>query len=70
MRAGEALSLVTNASSPVIIQFYDLLGRLQREVTTDGVINLFDTTGLRSGLYLLRVRQSNEAAQTLRLIVE
>ena len=70
VRAGEALSLVTNASSPVIIQCYDLLGRLQREVTTDGVINLFDTTGLRSGLYLLRVRQSNEAAQTLRLIVE
>ena len=70
VRAGEALSLVTNASSPVTIQFFDLLGRLQRETTTDGTINLLDTTGLKPGLYLLRARQGNEVAQTLRIIVE
>ena len=70
VRAGETLSLVTNASVPVTIQFFDLLGRLQREVTTDGIINLLDTTGLKPGLYLLRARQGSEAAQTLRIVVE
>ena len=70
VRAGEALSLVTNTSVPVTIQFFDLLGRLQREATTDGIINLLSTTGLKPGLYLLRTRQGNEAAQTLRVVVE
>jgi hypothetical protein len=36
------------------VSLYDALGRLVRTNTLSGALNLFDTNGLRAGVYLLR----------------
>ncbi|HEX8326154.1 MAG TPA: S8 family serine peptidase [Hymenobacter sp.] len=70
VRAGEPLSLVANTSTPVSIRLYDMLGRFQRAVEVEGVINQLETTGLRPGMYLLRIRMEGRAEQTLRVVIQ
>ena len=68
--AGQPLQLVVNTASVVTAQLYDILGRFQRESTVDGVINELDTSGLRPGVYLLRVQAAGQAAQVIRVVVQ
>ena len=68
--AGEPLTLVANTGTPVAIRLYDVLGKFQREAVVDGIVNPLDTTGLKPGLYLLRVRVANQAEQTIRVIIQ
>jgi len=68
--AGEPLSLVTNTEAGAEVQLYDVLGRLQRQQSVEGVFNLLDTNGLRPGLYQLRVVVQGQAEQHIRIIVK
>ena len=68
--AGQPLQLVANTTGAVTVQFYDMLGRFQRQITVDGVINELDTSGLRPGLYLLRVQAEGQGRQTIRVVIE
>ena len=68
--AGQPLRLVANTASAVTAQLYDMLGRFQRETTVDGVINELDTSGLRPGVYLLRVQTKEQAAQVIRVVIQ
>ena len=68
--AGELLTLVANTTAPAAIRFYDAMGRFQREVVVDGVINQLATNGLKPGLYLLRVRLENQPEQTVRVVIQ
>ena len=68
--AGQPLRLVANTASAVTAQLYDMLGRFQREATVDGVINELDTSGLRPGVYLLRVQTKEQAAQVIRVVIQ
>ncbi|MBF9236294.1 S8 family serine peptidase [Hymenobacter sp. BT683] len=68
--AGEDLRLIAGTSSPVSIRLYDMLGKLQRETTVEGVINQLDTNGLKPGLYLLRVTLDSQAEQTIRVVIQ
>jgi hypothetical protein len=68
--AGQPLRLVANTASAVTAQLYDMLGRFQRETTVDGVINELDTSGLRPGVYLLRVQAGGQAAQVIRVVIQ
>lgn len=54
--AGEPLSVIGEPGMPLHLRLYDSVGRLLRETNVDGSINTFDTSGLRSGIYLLRAR--------------
>ena len=68
--AGQPLQLVVNTAGAVTVQLYDMLGRFQRETTVDGRINELDTSGLRPGLYLLRVRAEGQPAQVIRVMIQ
>ena len=68
--AGQPLQLVANTTGTITVRLYDLLGRFQRQTTVDGLINEIDTSGLRPGLYLLRVQAEGQAMQTLRVTVQ
>ena len=68
--AGQPLQLVANTAGPVTGQLYDMLGRFQREATFNGLINEFATSGLRPGVYLLRVRAAGQAGQVIRVVIQ
>ncbi len=68
--AGQPLQLVANTAGAVSVQLYDLLGRFQREATVSGLINQFDTSGLRPGVYLLRAQAAAQAAQVIRVVIQ
>ncbi|NKI87645.1 putative nucleic acid-binding Zn ribbon protein [Hymenobacter sp. 1B] len=68
--AGQPLQLAANTTGKVTAQLYDMLGRFQRETTVDGVINVLDTSGLRPGVYLLRVQTKEQAAQVIRVVIQ
>ena len=68
--AGQPLQLVANTPGPVTVRLYDLLGRFQREAAVDGVINELATSGLRPGVYLLRVQAQGKAAQVIRVVLQ
>ena len=68
--AGQPLQLVANAAGPVSMQLYDMLGRFQRAATVDGQITQLDTSGLRPGMYLLRVQAEGQAQQVIRVVVQ
>ena len=68
--AGQPLQLAANTAGAVSAQLYDMLGRFQRETTVDGQINQLATTGLRPGVYLLRVQAAGQAAQVIRVVVQ
>ena len=68
--AGQPLQLAVNVPGAVVLRLYDALGRFQREATVDGQINELATTGLRPGLYLLRVQAEGQAAQVIRVVVQ
>ena len=70
VRAGEPLTLVANTGAPVAVQLYDVLGRFQRTATVDGIVNQLDTSGLKPGLYLLRVQVDQQAQKTIRIIIQ
>ena len=54
--AGAPLTVIGEPGLPLHLRLYDSLGRLLREITAEGTINTLDTSGLRSGVYLLRAR--------------
>ncbi|WP_216678966.1 S8 family peptidase [Hymenobacter siberiensis] len=68
--AGQPLQLVANTTGVVIVQLSDMLGRFQRETTVDGRINELDTSGLRPGVYLLRVQAEGQARQVVRVVIQ
>ncbi|MEL5995027.1 S8 family peptidase [Hymenobacter segetis] len=70
VQTGALLTVVANSADPVAIRLYDMLGRYQRTATAEGLINLIETTGLKPGLYLLRVQQDNQAGQVLRIVIQ
>ena len=51
---GQPLQVAGEPGVPFEIRLYDAQGRLVRTATAEGALNLFDTTGLRPGVYLLR----------------
>lgn len=67
--AGEALHVVGEPEVPLHLRLFDSLGRLVREATVEGTINNFDTSGLRSGVYLLRARTGTGPTITRRIVV-
>ena len=66
---GEVLSLIGSSGAILSVRLYDTLGRFVRETSGEGVINEINTTGLRKGLYLLRVSSEGQPAQTVRVVV-
>ena len=67
--AGESLSLIAGDQGAVQTTLYDVLGRPQRTGTADGTIINIDTSGLRPGMYLLRVQTKNGSLNTRRIVV-
>ncbi|MBC8082749.1 MAG: T9SS type A sorting domain-containing protein, partial [Hymenobacter sp.] len=67
--AGVPLHVIGEPGAPLHLRLYDSLGRLLRETTAEGTINTLDTSGLRSGVYLLRVRTPTGPASTRRIVV-
>ncbi|MDQ2794369.1 MAG: T9SS type A sorting domain-containing protein [Bacteroidota bacterium] len=61
---------MVNTPGVVVVRLYDTLGRFQRAATIEGQINQLDTSGLRPGLYLLRVQAEGQAQQVIRVIVQ
>ena len=67
--AGERLSLIAGDQGAVQTMLFDALGRLQRTGTADGTIINIDTSGLRPGVYLLRVQTKSGSLTTRRIVV-
>jgi hypothetical protein len=51
---GQDLQVAGEPGVSLEVSLYDALGRLVRTNTLSGALNLFDTNGLRAGVYLLR----------------
>ena len=51
---GQALQVAGEPGVPLQLDLYDALGRLVRSAPADGALNLFATSDLRPGLYVLR----------------
>ncbi len=51
---GQAMQVAGEPGVPLQLDLYDALGRPVRTALVDGALNLFDTAGLRPGVYLLR----------------
>lgn len=69
-RVGEPLRVVAVPGATLQLRLYDVLGRPVREGEGTGAINVFDTSGLRPGLYLLRARLSTGPDVTRRVVLE
>ncbi|WP_375415883.1 S8 family serine peptidase [uncultured Hymenobacter sp.] len=69
-RAGEPLQVVAVPGATLQLRLYDALGRPVRAGEGTGAINVFDTSGLRPGLYLLRARLSTGPDVTRRIVLE
>ncbi|QHJ09060.1 S8 family serine peptidase [Hymenobacter busanensis] len=68
--AGEPLFVVGPPEQALRMRLFDVLGRLQRDVTTDiSIIKELDTYGLKSGTYLLRVSIPGGREVTRRILV-
>jgi hypothetical protein len=52
--SGQDLQVAGEPGIPLHLRLYDTLGRLLREIETTGALDLFPTSGLRPGVYLLR----------------
>ncbi|MFD1873473.1 S8 family serine peptidase [Hymenobacter bucti] len=52
--SGQDLQVAGEPGVPLRLRLYDTLGRLLRETEANGALNLFPTSGLRPGVYLLR----------------
>lgn len=70
VRAGEPLYVAAEPGATLRLQLYDALGRLWRAAEADGTINTLDTSGLRPGLYLLRVTTSTGPVIARRVVVQ
>ncbi|HEX8427801.1 S8 family serine peptidase [Hymenobacter sp.] len=68
VKAGEPLSVVGEPGVPLNLRLYDSVGRLLRETNVEGTINTFDTSGIRSGVYLLRARAGGTTV-TRRIVI-
>jgi hypothetical protein len=51
------------------MELYDAMGRFQRTATANGSINSIDTSGLRPGVYLLRVQAKDGPTTTRRVVI-
>jgi hypothetical protein len=70
VQAGAPLFVAAEPGATLRAQLYDALGRLTRETEGNGVINSLDTSGLRPGLYVLRVLTSTGPVVTRRVVVQ
>ena len=62
---GQDLQVAGAPGVPLHLRLYDALGRLLRETTADGALNLFPTSGLQPGVYLLRATPATGGGATL-----
>ncbi|WP_177204683.1 S8 family serine peptidase [Hymenobacter arizonensis] len=67
--AGTSLSVISGSQDEILMQLYDALGRFQRAGTANGAINSIDTSGLRPGVYLLRVQAKDGPTTTRRIVL-
>ena len=63
--SGQDLQVAGEPGVPLRLRLYDTLGRLLRDIAADGALNIFPTTGLRPGVYLLRATPTTGGGATL-----
>ena len=63
--SGQDLQVAGEPNVPLRLRLYDTLGRLLREATGEGSLNIFPTSGLRPGVYLLRATPTTGGGTTL-----
>jgi hypothetical protein len=66
---GQDLQVAGEPGVPLHLRLYDTLGRLLREITAEGALNIFPTSGLRPGVYLLRATPTTGGATLTRRVV-
>jgi hypothetical protein len=68
---GQDLQVAGEPGAPLEVSLYDALGRLARTSLLSGALNLFDTSGLRPGVYLLRATPTTGGgpARTRRVVL-
>ncbi|RZL16619.1 MAG: hypothetical protein EOO62_00780 [Hymenobacter sp.] len=68
---GQDLQVAGEPGVPLELSLYDALGRLTRTSLLSGSLNLFDTSGLRPGVYLLRATPATGGgpARTRRVVL-
>ncbi|RZK87290.1 MAG: T9SS type A sorting domain-containing protein, partial [Hymenobacter sp.] len=68
---GQNLQVAGEPGVPLELSLYDALGRLTRTSLLSGSLNLFDTSGLRPGVYLLRATPATGGgpARTRRVVL-
>ncbi|WP_303310386.1 S8 family serine peptidase [Hymenobacter sp. BT730] len=59
VQVGQVLKVAASDAAPLHLWLYDGVGKLQREITADGVINELNTHGLKPGHYILRIETDN-----------
>jgi hypothetical protein len=68
---GQDLQVAGEPGVSLEVSLYDALGRLVRSSTLSGALNLFDTNGLRAGVYVLRATPTTGGgpARTRRVVL-
>ncbi|QIX60939.1 S8 family serine peptidase [Hymenobacter sp. BT18] len=69
IQSGQALRVAVTGAPVLQLRLFDNLGRMRRELTTDGVINELGTQGLKPGSYLLRVEANDGRRWTRHVMV-
>ena len=67
--AGATLSLIAGDKGELQTTLYDAVGRFQHMGRANGAVNTVDITGLRAGVYLLRVQAESGPAITRRIVI-
>jgi hypothetical protein len=67
--SGQDLQVAGEPGVSLHLRLYDTLGRLLREVTAEGALNPFPTSGLRPGVYLLRATPATGGPTLTRRVV-
>ncbi|RSK51364.1 S8 family serine peptidase [Hymenobacter rigui] len=68
--AGEPLTVVGPPDKALRVRLFDVVGHLQRDLTTDdSIIKALDTHGLRPGTYLLRISIPGGREITRRILI-
>jgi hypothetical protein len=63
--SGQDLQVAGEPNVPLHLRLYDTLGRLLREADAEGALNIFPTSGLQPGVYLLRATPTTGGGSTL-----
>jgi hypothetical protein len=67
--ARDFFTVKTADNENMILQLYDMAGRLFKEVKSDGGYQVFDSSACTAGIYVLKIIHNDASVELIKLII-